>query len=82
MNEKKLQVLTQALFFIGLAIMYASVKYIENSYLSYMGMLVGGVCTCIGGYSAQARMLKIKLFDSTYEQARNSYKDGRENTPM
>lgn len=78
MSEKKLRWLMTILFFVGAGIIYISVQYIENKYLSYIGLLLGGVLTCISGYSAQAHMLKINPFKSNYKEARESYKEDEE----
>jgi hypothetical protein len=78
MSEKKLRWLMTILFFFGAGIIYISVQYIENKYISYIGLLLGGVLTCISGDSAQAHMLKINPFKSSYKEARESYKEEEE----
>ena len=70
------------LFFVGAGIIYISVQYIENKYISYISLLLGIVLICISGDSAQAHMLKINPFKSSYKGARESYKeDDEKNNP-
>ena len=60
---------------IGIGIMYASIKYIDNGFLMWIGILIGTLCMAVSGYSAQAKMLNIKTFNNTYKKARDSYSE-------
>lgn len=46
-----------------------------NSMLGSFFFLIGFVIAAIGGYAAEAHMLKRKPFDNTYKKAKDSYKD-------
>ncbi|MDB5991266.1 MAG: hypothetical protein JWQ10_2669 [Herbaspirillum sp.] len=63
------------LLVIGVGIMYVSIKYTESKFLMWVGILIGSLCMSISGYSAQAKMLNIKPFDSSYKKARKTYDD-------
>ncbi|MGZ9709670.1 hypothetical protein ACXX82_02475 [Glaciimonas sp. GNP009] len=68
MTEKNIRRFMTLLFCLGAGIIYLSIQYIENKYLSYAGLLLGGIFTCISGYSAQAHMLKIMPFKNSYKK--------------
>ena len=72
------KLITTLSFFVGIGILYLSVKYVTDSYLSYLGILIGCVLVCISGYSAQARMLKIEPFEDSYKKARKTYTEGKD----
>lgn len=70
--------LTTLLLLIGMALSYFSIKYIHSGFVRYIGAVIGGVLMCIGGYAAQARMLKIEPFEDSYRKARETYTDGED----
>ncbi|GGI54705.1 hypothetical protein [Oxalicibacterium solurbis] len=41
-------------------------------------LFVGFFLAAVGGYAAQAHMLKIKPFDNEYENARKSYEEEKQ----
>jgi Na+/citrate or Na+/malate symporter len=74
-SDRLMRNLMTLCLFLGIGIAYIAVKFIENKYLAYLGILLGGVLACVSGYFAQARMLGIKYPDDSYRKAKDSYKD-------
>lgn len=62
------------LIVIGLAIMFASLKFAPSSPWSVIPVLLGFGVAAVGGATCRARMLRIKPFDNSYKKARDSYK--------
>ncbi|CAB3802174.1 hypothetical protein LMG28688_05522 [Paraburkholderia caffeinitolerans] len=62
-----------SLVIIGLAIMFASLKFAPSSPWSVIPLLLGFGVAAVGGMCSRARMLHIKPFDNSYKKARKSY---------
>ncbi|WP_155627646.1 hypothetical protein [Burkholderia territorii] len=61
------------LIVVGIGISYASFKYAPSLICNVFLALLGFLFTAIGGLSSRARFLKIKPFDNSYKNARDSY---------
>ncbi|MFD1560655.1 hypothetical protein ACFSHT_34290 [Paraburkholderia silviterrae] len=61
------------LIFIGIGLMYWTIKYVEPSLWSGFLLLFGFGIALVGGMTSRAALLKIKPFDSSYKKARKSY---------
>jgi len=61
------------LAFFGLFIMYLSYQFLAEIWM-FIGLTTGLVIGSIGAYAEKANALKLKPFDNTYKQARDSYR--------
>lgn len=62
-----------AMVLIGIAVMFGFLKYGPPSIVSVLMVCFGFGLAVVGGMTSQARLLKIKPFDSGYKKARKSY---------
>ena len=61
-----------SIWIFGLVIAIASYFFLTGK-LMFWGMMGGIVIASIGAYAEKANALKLKPFDSTFKQARDSY---------
>jgi hypothetical protein len=62
-----------AIWIFGFLILFASFSFAEGV-LMYLGAVTGFFIAAIGGYAEKANALHLRPFDSSYENARESYK--------
>jgi hypothetical protein len=63
---------------IGIFFVVIGVSLKLSNFFGLLLFLIGIVVAAIGGYSAQAHMLKIKPFDNEYESAKETYKPDKQ----
>jgi len=64
----------------GLFIMYLSYQFLAEIWM-FIGLTTGLVIGSIGAYAEKANALKLKPFDNSYKQARDSYHKEKDQSP-